>query len=78
MTYIALAAAGGAAYYFFFRKPPPPAEADPMITLSIQGMSGSGTIRLSQACSQARALKAAGNPDWQTWAIVCQQNGGTV
>jgi hypothetical protein len=76
MTYIALAAAGAAGYYLFFRKPAAP--TDPTVTITIPGFSGSGQIKLSQACSQARALKAAGNPDWQVWANVCTSNGGTV
>lgn len=73
---LAIAAVGAGVWYFFLRKPPAP--QDPTVTISIPGVQGTGTIKLSQACSQARALKAAGNPDWQVWANVCTANGGTV
>jgi hypothetical protein len=70
---LALAAVGGAAWYFFFRKP-----ADPMLTITIPGTQGQGQISLSGACDAAWRLRTANNPDWQIWAKICQDNGGTV
>jgi hypothetical protein len=89
-TWVAIglgAAALGVGVYFLTRSSgttnpatgqPIPA-GDKLITVTVPGQPGQGQVLLSTACNAARQLRASGNTvDANTWAQICQQNGGTV